>query len=163
MSDFLPPSFDYVSDYGAGAYDPNTGQWTVGALVNAGTATLNIVAEVIASGELCNTATITAGTPLDTIPGNNQATACVEAARSADLQLTVVQTASPVQAGAPLSFAYTVWNNGVDDAYAKATFAPSPAIAMTASGPGNPTRAPTPLAARTRGTSATYRRATTAS
>src|SRR5262249_52580803 len=44
VNDFLPAGLTWVSDDSAGAYVPATGLWTVGALANAASATLNITA-----------------------------------------------------------------------------------------------------------------------
>ncbi|ETX13162.1 hypothetical protein OCH239_13095 [Roseivivax halodurans JCM 10272] len=46
VRDVLPDGFSYVSDSGAGAYDPATGLWTIGDVDRDGTATLEITATV---------------------------------------------------------------------------------------------------------------------
>src|SRR5690606_33939634 len=47
VDDLLPAGFAHVSDNGAGAYNPNTGEWNVGALANGASKTLIITAKVI--------------------------------------------------------------------------------------------------------------------
>lgn len=117
VSDYLPAGITYVSDDGGGAYVPGTGLWTVGALANGGSATLHVVGTAASTDQACNAATITAGSPPDPNPANNQSTVCVSAPRSADLALTMGASAPTVYAGAPVTFNLAVRNNGVDPAY----------------------------------------------
>jgi len=118
VSDFLPTGLTYVSDDGAGAYNTGTGLWTIpGSIASAASATLNITAKVDLSGQLCNTATITAGTPLDPNPANNLSTVCVNAPRSAEVQLSMVASAPTANVGTPISYTLTLTNNGDDTSY----------------------------------------------
>ncbi|MFE6495256.1 DUF11 domain-containing protein [Streptomyces sp. NPDC057748] len=66
-----------------GTYDPATGQWTVGNLAEAGTATLVLRAKATAPGRTTNAATATANEK-DPDPTNNTdtVTICVERAPS---------------------------------------------------------------------------------
>ena len=68
VNDFLPDGMTYVSDNGGGAYSSGTGLWTIpGTINNGASATLQITATVDLSGQICNQAQITAGSPLDHI------------------------------------------------------------------------------------------------
>ncbi|MEZ4835226.1 MAG: DUF11 domain-containing protein [Caldilineaceae bacterium] len=75
VTDQLPAGLTYSSDDGNGAYDANTGVWTIGSLAANATATLNITAIVDAAAEgqsLTNSAQIsgasTTTTPRTTPP-----------------------------------------------------------------------------------------------
>ncbi len=118
VSDYLPAGVSWVSDDGAGAYVPGTGLWTVGALANGASAALHVVGKVGSTDQACNSAIITAGTPLDPNPANNQSTVCVSAPRSADLSLGMTVSSPTTQVGANVTFTLTVRNDGVDPAYA---------------------------------------------
>ena len=72
--DQLPSGFAYVSDTPSqGGYASGTGIWSVGALANGGTATLDIVATVQATGSYVNSAQVSASdqNDPDSTPGNN--------------------------------------------------------------------------------------------
>ncbi len=117
VDDFLPAGLTYVSDNGGGSYDPNLGLWTVGALANAASASLQIVATVDTSDPIVNHATITAGTPLDTDPSDNEASVVVSAPNTSDLALTMSVSAPTVLVGGSVDYTLTVTNNGDDPAY----------------------------------------------
>jgi uncharacterized repeat protein (TIGR01451 family) len=117
VSDPLPPGLIYVSDDGGGAYNPATGQWTVGALANTASATLNIVVTVDTTDEVTSTAQITAGTPLDPNPDNNQASITLMSPRQADLEMSMSVSSPTVFVGASVTYTLTVKNNGDDPAY----------------------------------------------
>ena len=117
VSDYLPAGVSWVSDDGAGAYVPGTGLWTVGALANGASSALHVVGKVGSTDQACNSAIITAGTPLDPNPANNQSTVCVSAPRSADLALGMTVSSPTTQVGANVTFTLTVRNDGVDPAY----------------------------------------------
>ena len=70
--DLLPTGYNYVSDDSAGLYDNTTGIWTLGAVTNGNTATLNITANVNAVGDYNNVDEVTAADNFDTdsTPGN---------------------------------------------------------------------------------------------
>ena len=59
VTDLLPSGYSYVSDDGAGAYVSGTGLWTIGAIANGGSATLNITATILATGDYTNSAQVT--------------------------------------------------------------------------------------------------------
>ncbi len=71
LRDRLPAGVAYVSDDGAGAYDPGTGDWAVGNMAVGDTATLHIDARVIASGTTTNTVSLHSLVEEDTNPDNN--------------------------------------------------------------------------------------------
>lgn len=119
VTDQLPAGYTYVSDTGAGSYQPGTGVWTVGAL-NAGTsATLGIVAVVRGSGAYNNYAQITAADQgdADSVVNNASTTEDDDAARSItpnpriDLSLAMsVDNGAPV-VGSNVTFTLTLANS----------------------------------------------------
>ena len=115
VADTLPSGLTFVSASTAtGSYDSGTGIWTVGDLPNGATATLDIDATVSSTGQLTNTATVSAST-FDPAPGNNTDAVALNA-RQADLAVTkTVNDANPVL-GANVVFTVTVANNGPDGA-----------------------------------------------
>ncbi|WP_189579791.1 Ig-like domain-containing protein, partial [Mongoliitalea lutea] len=71
VTDQLPSGYTFVNAIASvGTYDEVTGIWTIGSLANGGTATLEITATVLATGDYTNIASITA-TEFDPTPGNN--------------------------------------------------------------------------------------------
>lgn len=81
VEDVLPAGLTYASHTASrGAYDPATGEWTVGTLGVDGSATLTIRATVdagTAGTTLTNTARLTDSDPVDNNPANNQSSASV--------------------------------------------------------------------------------------
>jgi uncharacterized repeat protein (TIGR01451 family) len=139
VNDFPPLGTTYVSDDGGGAYDSNSGLWTVGALANGASAILHIVVSVDVSDPLCNLAQITGGAPLDPNPANNQAENCQQSPRTADLTINVTRTsAATVNPGGTVNWTVTVKNNGQDPAYALSTNESFNPVAVTA-GAATPT------------------------
>jgi uncharacterized repeat protein (TIGR01451 family) len=76
VNDLLPAGLTFVSSTGDGSYDPGTGNWTVGSLLNGSVALRTIVVEVTDSGVHTNTLNITASAKLD--PDSNDNTASAE-------------------------------------------------------------------------------------
>src|SRR5699024_11161582 len=71
VTDKLPSGYEFVSSNAtAGSYDGTSGVWTIGTLADGATASLDITATVLASGDYANTATVDSDTP-DPDPGNN--------------------------------------------------------------------------------------------
>jgi uncharacterized repeat protein (TIGR01451 family) len=117
VNDFLPAGLTWVSDDSAGAYVPGTGLWTIGALANSASATLNITATVDSTEGIVNVAEISSATPLDPNPANNRATVALRAPRSADLALTLLANVATANPGGTIVYTLTVKNNGQDPAY----------------------------------------------
>ena len=111
VTDLLPSGYTHVSDDGAGAYIPGTGIWTIGSLAYNASATLNITALVLTSGDYLNTATVT-GDQGDPVPGNNTATAITYPDEAADLVISKSASTDPVGTGQELIYTITVTNNG---------------------------------------------------
>ena len=72
LHDMLPAQVTFVS-YTAtqGTYDPATGTWNVGSMVNGSTVTLSVVVTVKASGLIVNTVTVLPGSYFDPNLSNN--------------------------------------------------------------------------------------------
>jgi len=138
VNSLLPAGLTYVSDTGAGAYSAATGVWTVGALTNAQTTSLNIVATVTGSGSITMTSQIS-GSPVDTNPANDSASNTIMVAAQTALAVTNVRTtASPVLAGGSSTFNITVKNTGIDTLLnVSLSAARSPTATITASTPSS--------------------------
>lgn len=120
VTDQLPAGVTYVSDDSGGAYDPGTGQWLVGTLAPAASATLLITAQVNFAGPYDNIAELTAANEFDpdSTPGNNdpneddQDNASLVPTVFADLSLTkTVDNAEPL-VGDNIVYTVTVTNGG---------------------------------------------------
>jgi uncharacterized repeat protein (TIGR01451 family)/gliding motility-associated-like protein len=110
----LPSGYTFVSA------TPSTGTWTapnwaIGSLANAGTATLNIVAIVNATGNYANTANIT-GTETDTIPGNNTSTNSPVPVSVTDLFVNKTVSNPKPNVGSNVTFTIIATNNGPSSA-----------------------------------------------
>ncbi|MBP8296682.1 MAG: DUF11 domain-containing protein [Burkholderiales bacterium] len=116
-TDVLPAGLTYVSDDGGGLFDNVTGIWIVGPLANGGSATLNIVATVNTSGIIENTAQVGSGSPSDTVPENNQASAKLGIGQQTTLSITKSGGTPTALVGASISYTVTVQNTGVDTAF----------------------------------------------
>ncbi|HEX2642880.1 MAG TPA: S8 family serine peptidase, partial [Thermoanaerobaculia bacterium] len=114
VSDTLPPGLTWVSDNSGGAYDPVSGRWTVGNLAVAGTATLQIVATVETTDEVCNVVLVGATSPIDPDSSDNQVRSCVNAPRSADLALSMTPSAATALVGTSITYTLTVTHNGTN-------------------------------------------------
>ncbi|MCU0788540.1 MAG: DUF11 domain-containing protein, partial [Verrucomicrobia bacterium] len=72
VEEVLPSGFSFVSATpSVGTYNAGTGAWNIGTLLSGGSATLQITATVLASGNYTNTATIS-GTNRDPLLTNNE-------------------------------------------------------------------------------------------
>ncbi|WP_337968883.1 gliding motility-associated C-terminal domain-containing protein [uncultured Flavobacterium sp.] len=125
ITDLLPSGYTYNSfTVSTGAYDPITGVWTVGNLVNGKFETLQVTATVNASGIYLNTAEITAANVFDpdSTPNNGSTTeddyaevSTIPIPEASDLSITkTVTNATPV-VGTQVTFAVIVTNNGPQD------------------------------------------------
>uniref|UniRef100_UPI000E4AB1E4 DUF7507 domain-containing protein n=1 Tax=Aureibaculum luteum TaxID=1548456 RepID=UPI000E4AB1E4 len=122
VTDILPTGYTYVSDNGSGTYDDVTGIWTVGDLVNAASASLQITAAVNATGNYTNNAEVTASDndDSDSTPGDGSgddfATVGTNPVAVSDLDMTkTIDDAAPL-VGTNVVFTLTVNNNGLSDA-----------------------------------------------
>ncbi len=75
LRDLLPAGLTYVSSTGDGAYDPLTGNWTIGTLLNDEVAVRQIVVEVTDSGVHTNTVSVLASDNPDFVTSDNTASA----------------------------------------------------------------------------------------
>lgn len=124
VEDILPSGYTYISDDAGGSYDVNSGIWNVGNLIAGGNATLNMVAEVNASGDYVNRAELMNSVipDPDSAPGNNDPTEDDQDEQSTtprhvtDISITnTVDNPSP-SAGDQLVFTIAVNNAGPNDA-----------------------------------------------
>lgn len=125
VTDLLPSGYTYNNfTLSTGAYNPTTGVWTVGNLVNGKFETLQITARVNASGNYTNSTEITAADlpDPDSTPNNGNTTeddyssaTTVPIYQSSDLSLTkTVNNATPL-VGTLVTFEVIVTNNGPQD------------------------------------------------
>jgi uncharacterized repeat protein (TIGR01451 family) len=118
VTDLLPAGLTYVSDNGGGAYSAVTGQWTVpGTLASGGSASLQIVATVNTTDEVCNQAQVSSSSPLDPVATNNWTEVCLMAPRSSDLDLAMAVSSPTVLVGGSVTYTLTLLNEGADPAY----------------------------------------------
>lgn len=101
--DNLPTGLVFVSYLSSqGIYDPNTGIWDVGTLLNNTNATLNITALVNATGQMINWA--------------NEANATINVPTTANLTITKTANPTKLTVGQKVTFTIKVTNNGPDTA-----------------------------------------------
>jgi uncharacterized repeat protein (TIGR01451 family) len=116
VTDLLPAGLGYVSNTVAvGTYTSGTGVWDIGALANGAAVTMTVTAAVNQAGNNNNTAARTASAPVDLTAANDSATATVKGL-AADLSVTKVNNADPVEAGQQIQYTITVSNAGPSDA-----------------------------------------------
>ncbi|HEY6942292.1 DUF7507 domain-containing protein [Dokdonella sp.] len=117
VNDALPSGLVFVSATPSqGVYDNNTGLWTIGAIGNGASVTLDIVATVLTPGAITNTATKSAGDQFDPNAGNNAGSASINAQPSADLQVSKTVDDPTPNLGTNVTYAITVVNAGPNDA-----------------------------------------------
>jgi len=120
VTDLLPTGLAFVSSTPSqGTYNSTNGQWSIGSLANAATATLAITARATAAGSLINTAQVTASSAfdVDSTPANNVATEDDQASvtvnvEAADLSLTNVTDRTNARVGENVTFIITLNNTG---------------------------------------------------
>ena len=71
--DQLPSGYEYVSDNGGVSYDAVTGVWDIGTIATGGSASLEITATVLATGEYTNSAQVATSNEKDpdSTPGDD--------------------------------------------------------------------------------------------
>jgi uncharacterized repeat protein (TIGR01451 family) len=76
VDDDLPEGVEWVSDTSGGAYDPATGEWTVGTLANGASSTLSITVRTTRAGAIANRASVIEVDQPDpnSTPGNDDPT-----------------------------------------------------------------------------------------
>ncbi|OYU81499.1 MAG: hypothetical protein CFE23_03265, partial [Flavobacterium sp. BFFFF1] len=111
VTDLLPSGYTFVSATpSVGTYNNGTGLWTVGNLNAGSSATLQIVATVLATGTYGNTASLTTVTPQDDVPGNNSQTNTPTPSPRAEISVVKgVNNATP-NVGANVTFTITAAN-----------------------------------------------------
>jgi len=107
--DQIPGGYAFVSANPAVAYNGQT--WTVGALANGATATLQVTAKVNATGNYFSTAIIM-GNQADPDPGNNTATATTTPVPQSDLAITKTVNNDKPNVGSQVIFTLTATNHG---------------------------------------------------
>src|SRR5262249_28741752 len=113
VTDLLPPGLTFVSASPGGAYNSNTGLWTVGAVAGGGVATLQIQATVTSPDAQTNTATITHSDQFDPDTGNNTASKTTTP-QQADLAVGKSVSNPTPNVGDTITYTITVTNNGPD-------------------------------------------------
>jgi large repetitive protein len=124
VTDQLPAglTFQSATPSGSTTYNSATGIWTVGTLASGGTATLVIVAQVDATGQITNEAEVTASDVADpdSTPGDGQGddfdSVDVDVPAAADLSITKTASSLTPNFGSNVTFTITVTNSGPNDA-----------------------------------------------
>jgi len=117
VTDSLPAGLVYVSSNPSqGTYDDATGAWTIGAIANGASVTLEIVATVDQPGSITNTATRTAADQADPDNSNNSGSASVNGQPSADLQVLKMADDMTPNVGDTVTYTITLTNAGPNDA-----------------------------------------------
>jgi len=128
--DALPQGLGFVSATPSqGSYDPIAGSWDVGTLPAAGagsSATLTVVAHVLADGAMTNTASIDAHDQPDPNGANNSASASLNGNPLADLVVTKTGPAT-VTPGDEIAYTIVVRNDGPSAATGVVVTDPTPA------------------------------------
>ena len=115
VRDKLPTGLTYVSDTGAGAYDPSSGDWTIGSIGPAASDSLDVVARVDSEAPVENTATVHAVDETDSNHGNDTGKATVTPPW-ADLHVTKSVVSAKPEMGDTVIFTVVVENLGPDGA-----------------------------------------------
>lgn len=119
VTDILPAGLTFVSDTPSqGVYDEPNNTWYLGSVLNAGTATLQIVATIDADAPnpVTNVATITNSSQADAVAGNNSDDAVTTLPPLADLVIDKTDSQDPATINGSLGYMLDVTNNGPDTA-----------------------------------------------
>jgi uncharacterized repeat protein (TIGR01451 family) len=115
VTDLLPAGVTFVlAAASQGAYDDDTGIWTVGTVAAAATPTLNITVTVDATDQVVNTATID-GDQFDPNLGNNTSSTSTDP-QAADLALVKTVNDPTPNVGEQINFHVTLTNAGPHEA-----------------------------------------------
>ncbi|MBW1298411.1 DUF11 domain-containing protein, partial [Aquimarina litoralis] len=131
VTDQLPTGYTYVSDNGSGAYVSGTGVWTLPAIANGASTSLEITVTVDASGDYENVAEVTssANNDPDSTPNNDDGDQSEDDEDSntptvtptSDLSLAKSVNNSTPNVGDTIIFTLEVSNDGPNDLPAGAT------------------------------------------
>lgn len=114
VQDVLPSGLTYISDSGAGTYDPTTGIWIVGSIGVSSSVSLNITTNATTTGSKTNTAQLLTSNPPDTNPANNSPFVVITP-KSADLSLSMVVNNPTPSVGDIVTITIAVSNAAVCD------------------------------------------------
>jgi len=116
VTDQLPNGYHHTASATTqGAYDPSNGLWTVGTLVNGGTASMTITADVLEPGvdvDYTNTATITGSDSVDPVPDNNTDDQVVEPVANPSIDMVKSASESVCVLDDEITYTFTVTNDG---------------------------------------------------
>jgi uncharacterized repeat protein (TIGR01451 family) len=116
VQDLLPSGLSFfAATPSQGMYDTGSGLWTVGTVASGTPQTLTLVATVVSSGSLTNTATIGNADQFDPETSNNMATA-TETPQRADLSLSKNASDTAPLVEDTITFTVTLTNEGPDTA-----------------------------------------------
>jgi uncharacterized repeat protein (TIGR01451 family) len=124
VKDRLPDGLIYVSDNGAGFYDPSSGIWNVGGLDVGAHSALQITATVGVEGPIANMAEVWASNLYDpdssphneAVGEDDEDIVTLNAHGAADLSLTKVANPAAVVKGSHTTYTIAVTDNGPDGA-----------------------------------------------
>jgi uncharacterized repeat protein (TIGR01451 family) len=113
LTDAMPPGLQFVSaSPSQGTYVAASGLWTVGALANGASATLQLRVRVMLAGPLTNTVTKTAGDQIDPDTSNNGAAVTLTADPVAEVRITKRADATDINIGSQVTFTIVASNAG---------------------------------------------------
>jgi uncharacterized repeat protein (TIGR01451 family) len=95
-----------------GTYDPDTGRWSIGALVSGASANILLTGRVDQAGAITNTATRTGGDQIDPDSSDNIAAITLTAQATADVRVGMTSSVTSAPFGSPVTFTVTVNNVG---------------------------------------------------
>ncbi len=124
VTDQLPSGLEYISSSGDGSYQSGSGEWNVGYLAANNSKSLILQVRVIATGNIDNSAEITASdaddpdsTPDNNVPAeDDQDDEPITVPEAADLSVTKTASVDQIRLGEPFTYTITVRNDGPDDA-----------------------------------------------
>ncbi|HRK72626.1 MAG TPA: DUF11 domain-containing protein, partial [Rhodothermales bacterium] len=117
VADLVPNGLTLIqASPSQGTYTAASGTWTVGAVANGQTVTLQLAARVDNTGSIVNTASVTASDQPDPIASNNTSAASINGSIRADVQVSkTIDKATPI-VGETVVYTVTVRNNGPNNA-----------------------------------------------